>query len=501
MRLSQIVWRRWQPAVIASAVYLLLCIVKSGPIGLVTGHTWQHWWDQGAYLRSTTAFAHGDLSPASHWYPLLYPLLAVPFLLLLPYNPFLLLDLLCVALLAQSVTRVARHLGIGQTAALLILLLTCLWPSELWHAWVQPWTTTLSAALIWWLMAKAGDVAAAPDQIRPRDAAAIGFVAALVPLARPADAIILLLVGGYVALVLIRHGALRLPLVGAALVGAIVPLAVYGMLHLAIYGPVATDYMRLSGDIGLWFGDIGWKASILFLDPSPWFAGDKALLARMPWVVLGLAGALFVLVRPGRDARRGYAAFLLTIAAVYVLVMTAYVDLLPSGLWRFNNIHYFKWILPLLGMTAWLFLRDARHRPLIAAASFAAIFIMTGLRVVPVPALPDQPARRIDFPAPAGTNWTEVYFAQSVIVEGTRVRRNIFDYRQILDGDTVHALALRGDFTPAARWHGGGLSDVAWPPAGTAPLPGTWPAAPSTRWKGRLTWGLPCWIGGCTVKP
>jgi len=88
-----------------------------------------------------------------------------------------------------------------------------------------------------------------------------------------------------------------------------------------------------------------------------------------------------------------------------------------------------------------------------------------------------------------------------VIIEGTRVRRNIFDYRQILDGDTVHAVALRGDFTPGARWHGGGLPGVTWPPAGTAPLPGARPAAPSSRWSGRLTWGVPCWIGGCTVKP
>ena len=54
---------------------------------------WFGWSDQGMYLKSAEAIAHGKLSAETYVYPLGYPLLAVPFLKWLPRHPFLIPNL------------------------------------------------------------------------------------------------------------------------------------------------------------------------------------------------------------------------------------------------------------------------------------------------------------------------------------------------------------------------------------------------------------------------
>lgn len=495
--------RAWRPALVAMAIYLLLCIVKSGP-GLLTGHTWANWADQQHYLRSTWAFARGDLSPGSHWYPLVYPLLATPFLALMPGNPYLLLDTLCFGLMAQAVTRVAERFGIGWRLALVVTVAVNAWPMPLWHAWVQPWTTTLSAALIWWLMAWVGDVMVGREQIAPRRAAAIGAVAMLVPLTRPADLGVAVVLVAAPAVVLAARRRLAWRSGAAAIGGALAVLLPYAALHVAIYGPQATDYMRLSAAIGVNFGDLGWKAVVLYLDPHPWFPGDKGLIEAMPWLVLGLIGYGIALWRQP-PAHRGLLAVLLAAALANLIVLTAYIDFLPSGLWRFNNVHYLKWMLPLFGLTAVLTVRNGwRHRGVMIVATLGVV-ALTGLRFDAVPAAPGQPARRIDLVAPAyaaapdKAMWARINFARSAVAGAGFADRNIFDYRQIAVAGQIRAIALRRPFAPDAGWWPGGLAGLDWPPGNSsgAALAGPPRQPPIARWDAALHWGVPRWLGGC----
>lgn len=308
-------WRRWWPALVAAFVYTGLGVAKAGVAGLIAGAMWHDWLDQAHYLRSTLAFARGDLSPSVHWYPLLYSALATPLVPLLPKNPFLPLDILCVAPVAQSVTRVAGHIDIRRGPALLVLLATLAWPPQLWNSWVAPWTTTLSAALLWWLMARTGDVALGNRPMTSRRAIAIGIVVAAIPLTRPADAPIALLFAVAIAYLLFRRGTLRAGTVLAATAAAVITIGLYGALHLAIYGARASDYMILSSNYGLYFGNLPWKAATIFVDSTAWFGGvstelDRSLLDRMPWLLLGLAGATFVFVRERARDRRIYMAIL-----------------------------------------------------------------------------------------------------------------------------------------------------------------------------------------------
>jgi hypothetical protein len=501
------IWRSCWPAIVAAFVYTGLCIAKSGPLGLIAGKTWLTWLDQAQYLKSTLAFARGDLSPSEHWYPLLYSALAVPFVPLLPRNPFLPLDILCAAWIAQSVTRVGYHLQIRRGTSLIVLLGTLAWPPQLWNAWVAPWTTTLSAALLWWLMARTGDVAFGDRPITTRQALAIGCVVAAIPLTRPADAPIALLFGVAIGYLLIRRGTWRGAAVLAGLAAAVITIGLYGALHLAIYGARASDYMILSGNYGLYFADLPWKAAILFVDSTQWFGGvsaelDRSLLDRMPWLLVGLAGATLVFVREREADRRVYIMILGAAVAANVVLMLAYVDLLPTGLWRHANVHYFKWAFPLLGLFAWRLVRDARSSPKLAAACLLGWIALSGFRLAAVPALPGDIARRIDFAAPTGSDFDSVYFSPSVIVDGERPRRNLFEYHQVLAGDRVLALSLRDGFTARERWYPSGTPATAWPtgiPVPKRALAAAPPVAPVARWKPQLVWGVPCWIASCAV--
>lgn len=489
-------------APIAIGVFLLLSLIRAGPRALILGSRWHGWFDQSRYYASTLAFAHGDLSAARHWYPLVYSLLAVPACALLPHNPYLLLDALCVGIVAECVRRVAALFGIGRWTALVLFLATGLGYPGLQNAWLEPWTSTLSAAFIWLLIARTGAIVAVaePPAPAPRNAAWLGALAALIALTRPADAVVALVLGGGLAIHLAARRALSVRIAGAALAGAAAPLLGYALLYLAIYGLRPTDYMRGSVEIGLSFTDFGWKASVLLLDPRPWFPGRDAMLRGMPWLALGLAGALVALLR-GPRAIRGYVAMLLAAVTAYVVILTAYVDLVPPGLWKFGNIHYFKWIFPLFGLLAWRFLRDARACPRTSLAVLAAIVAVTGLRFDAVPAAAGEPARRADFRAPPG-DWNRVYFAQSVVTDGHRLRRTFLGYRQVPDGTIVRAIALRRDFAEPIAWYGDGLPQRTGVPRDGAAtlLRGAWPAAPLRRWRAVLGWGAPCWLWRCADR-
>lgn len=489
---------RYLPGFAAAAVYLVFALIKEGPAGLASGAHWAPWWDQSLYLQSATALAQGNLAAEAHWYPLLYPLLAAPFVWLLPGHPFLPLDIACVGVMAQAMTGVAARLGIGKPASLAIFLATGFLHAAMPNSWLAPWTSTLSGALIWSLLAVAASLLDAA-RLDPRRMAALGLIAALVPLTRPAEALVVLAAALFVCIHLARRGTLDRTAIGWAMAGAAAAILPYGALHLAIYGAATSPYMRLSAAIGLHFSGLGWKAWTLYVDPAPWFPAGAGILRRMPWLVLGLAGAGFALAC-GDAPRRRLAALLVLVAATHIILLTAYAGLLPTSIWATNGIHYFKWLLPLFGLFAWLLIRDGWRSPRSAGIALAAVLLITCLRFDAVPASAQETARRIDFAAPAGESALRIYFAASAIGDGAGLRRNIVDYRQVADAGIVRAVALGPEFAPDARWFGGGVASLDWPEGLADPnaaLSGNWPAAPTARWKAKLGFGAPCWLMRC----
>jgi hypothetical protein len=490
-------------AVVAAAYLAMAWLVYGGVPGAVY---WHGWADQSLYVESAKAFLHGDLAARHHWYPLGYSLLLAPLAWLPMWLAFLIADLLFLLGAWRGFLGVAERFGLSAKAALAVFVLTTVLHPLIAVQWVTPWTTTLSACLIWQALARTLALAEPSESESPRHSSArgafvLGLVLGAIPATRPVDGVIAAILALYVLARVWR----RPREIAAAALGGMLVVAAFVALHLAIHGPVFTDYMKLSAAHGMNFARLGWKAYLILVEPQPWFPYGWGLLRACPWLVLGAAGLLGAL---GQKASRYEAALLGLVAAVYCALVLAYVDLLPSGLWYYNNVNYFKWLLPLFGLFAVLFVRSARRRPGLAAALLAIVVLPTALRFEPVPVGADAPARALLFPAvaePVGRD--QIYHAHSVIRDRAGQLRNIFEYHQIQRSDLrtrredgrVVAVALRRDFAGGELWLGNGAVLADWPASRTgdhdrSPLPGPWPKAPEARYAPRMALGVPCWL-------
>lgn len=210
---------------------------------------------------------------------------------------------------------------------------------------------------------------------------------------------------------------------------------------------------------------------------------------------------MFEAVRPGGQQ---WAAICIGLALlVYGGTMLAYVDLLPSGLWRFNNVHYFKWMFPAFALFLLLFLRDVRHAPVTGAAITIVLVLATFIRALPVEVGSDAPARMLVFAKPQA-DFRAVYFGRSAIEDRAGASRNVFDYHQVpVSGQRFVAVALKRDFAGQERWSARS-SGTEWPrttPDFYRDVPdiGAATGTPLHRYAASVGFGVPCWtrLVGC----
>lgn len=453
------------------------------------------WFDQGQYLKSAAAFLRGDLSADQHWYPLLYPLMLAPFAWLPPLLATRIPDLACYVLTYAGFRDVARHFGVTKWGAVLLFLPATIAYYHLGDNWIQPWTTTLSAALIWLSFAAAARIMALADDARWPTWAYVGtgLLLALIPLCRAADIVI----SGLIGLCLIKAMLIDRRLgreFGWLMLGVLTTLAAGIALHLAIYGPRLTDYMLLSKAFGANFAWLGWKSYILLIEPMPWYPDGTGLLTMLPWLPLGAAGLLLF---AATGTRKALTLLLLLPMLAYMLVMLTYIDLLPSGLWRYGNSHYFKWILPMFALFGWLFVRQLPRRPAPSLLALAVVLLPASLHIMPRVAGPDEPARMVTFAEPKAP-FADIYFARSVLIDKAGKQQNILDYHQVPDGKgLVMAQALRRDFTGDEVWHRSDRT-MAWPLGLSGDpelvLPGPFPRRAIQRYRPTVSLGWPCWL-------
>lgn len=459
------------------------------------------WLDQGKYLKSASAFYHGNLNAREHWYPLLYPLLLAPFSFLPPLLTVLIPDLICYVTTYIAYRDVVRHFNVSTRMAVLLFLPATVVYYQTGDGWIQPWTTTLSCALIWIALALAARILDLKDEERLNGSGNVllGGVLGAIPLCRPAD----IVVSGMIGLCIIYATLYRRRLwsdFSTILLSCLAIACSGGALHFYIYGPHPSDYMKLSSAYGANLRWLGWKAYIILIEPMPWYPFGQGLFKILPWLPLGVAG---ILVNIKTAEKRAQALLLLLPAAAYLIVMLSYIDLLPSGLWKYGNVHYFKWIFPILSVFCWIFIRDFRLHRTVSVIAFIAVLLPCSLHINPIPAKPDEPARMVVFSGiPA--EFSDIYFARSVIQDKKGALLNTFDYHQVPDKKLIFAEALRRDFAGGERWiHPG--DGVSWPEPNPnirprSILPGTFPAKALERYKPRVTIGWPCWLPpyGCS---
>jgi hypothetical protein len=445
---------------------------------------WWAWFDQGQYIRSARGLGAWDLAAGAHWYPPGYALLAAPFTRLMPMHPFFFVDLGGMLAAYWGFVSFARRLGVPGLVAVLLFLLSGTTNFYVVMAWVEPWNSTASSGAIWVLIALTAAELAAPAGAAPRRLgrlAAIGALAATIVAIRPTDAFIPALWVGGAALHVLSMRRARWADAAALAAGVGVVAIPFAALHVAIYGPGPSEYMRHSRTLGFAFAQLPWKIVILLLQPRPWFPAGTALATRFPWLALAFAGIV-----PAALAARGAARLALVLLATSVLLywalFFAYIDLLPSGLWQFRNIHYFKWTWPALGLFAFLWFRalagPARN---VAIASLAVVFLLMCVRLTPVLVAESAPAWMVQFAA-RSREWQAVYFGDYRLADAIGEMTNVEAVRGLPDVSGLRVIALRRPFEGAVRF----LDSEA-----TRAIE---PGPPLRRWGARVSFGYPCWL-------
>lgn len=382
-------------ALIASALLFLAAhrAYPARPVPGVPGTGWWGWSDQGHYLAAAQALARGDLSQAQQHYEPGYPALAAPFLHVTPTDPFLLPDLASLLLAGWLFGGIgARLLGPawGRPAAMAVFLLATVGAPRASATWVVPWTTTAAAPLLLGAL-----LATLRFMDRPRPGP--GFLAMLASGAlaavRPGDAVATALpCAALASWALIRRWPGRraaAAIVATGFAGTACGLGPGVALHAAIWGSHPSPYMTETSTYGFNLGLLPLRWVLIVVGPQP-LTGGRGLAVAFPWIVSGVAGMAACLASPGQEGRAPH--LLLAVAAAASLgQFLSYRDLHPAGIWTFDNLHYFKWLLPVaalytLALAQRLVTPGPRARALMAGAAAVVAGFCWRPELHPVPA-------------------------------------------------------------------------------------------------------------------
>jgi hypothetical protein len=410
---------------------------------------WIGWSDQDYYLQSARAWAHGNLDPSQHHYPPGYALLAAPFVYLTPSQPFLIPDLVCSALTLVLFTRVCRRLApdlphVGAVAAICFLGSTALGETAT-DLWVVPWTTTAAAPLLLTSLLMALRFS---QSLRLPDLFGLGLAAGFGAAVRPSDAaLIFAICGAYCAVRLVMARSTPLGYLSAVLVlagGLAIGLLPGLVAHVLVHGFSAGGYLGSSAGVGFEWRLIPLRWVTLAISPRPLFPQGSGMAAVFPWLLPGIAGMILTIAiwhRPAAGANLFVAVAIVAYWALYL----SYRDLHPTGLWRYNNVHYFKWTLPFLlfwavGQARALKMQTSRGA---ALAALGAACLLFWWRPVFVPAAQGMeavhglaaavpgglaPIDRV-FILEGGGAWNAAYFGRSRLLIGAHAFFNPGDYK------------------------------------------------------------------------
>ena len=452
--------------------------------------------DQHRYLEAAEAWASGNLDPIHHHYLPFYPMLGAAFFRLTPWQPFLLPDLACLLASLALFQRIARRLAPlwPPAAAALCFTVAVLSGRTALAIWIVPWSTTGSAPFQFLALLLALRFAERPN---PARAALFGLSTAAIAGFRPSDAAILLATGSpYAAWALLRArtgargwaGCLAAGLAGLALGAAPAALA-----HLAVFGLHAGPYVGGSASIGLEWRLLPMRWVMIVAGPRPLLPEGTGLAAALPWVAPGIAGLLLALLTAGR--RSPAIVFVAATLVLHWALYLAYRDLQPYGLWRYYNIHYFKWTFPFLvlwaAQLAAALARRASRRTALAACAAAALTLAWRPVLQDRTPQPVQPeGRSLTLPAGAlrlgralqlnlNASWSSLYFGGITLQAGGRTFQNTGDFKLFPTSYGALLLPLR----PLPD----GPAVLFWPPD---VAPGPVPVL--TTGRQAIVFGLPC---------
>lgn len=501
----------WAVLIAAALAYTLKYLHHSAMPGnsLKYPEGWWGWFDQGQYLRAATAFLHGNLAPQNFYYPPLYPLIGAAFLPFLPNHPFFLFDGFAFVFFVYTFIKFAETY-ISRIEAVGIVLATLIFNHRILEQFAIPWTTACTVAIYSFAILRLVQLnrAVQTSQYVSRPYSAFhalpfAIVFGLLVLSRPVDSgLAAVFFPGYLYFDWKRTNSPplrlywgRLLAVGSLLtLGFACGLALFAVYNKVIFGSPLGGYVQSTASASGYFpSQLPRKLFTLLVDTYTVFLEPRAsLLTHYPWMLLSMFGIALALL--SGDALKRVVAIALI---VHFCLYAPYGDLLPNGLWRFNNIHYFKWMLPYLGFYAWLTVRwtvaswrtDRERLAKRLAIVFGAVFLMltprfavdermASDRVVTGPSgeasieidLPDAPSQIdfVDLPRLHG-GFTEIYFGEHRASLDGRDLTKVRDFRLVPSPTGARLIFIRpvaGHRLVFSAGQGVDISDV----GGTVPV-------------------------------
>jgi Domain of unknown function (DUF4214) len=430
----------WMSLTLA-AVALIYCVAYLSILWLPGNSEyplgWWGWQDQSQYLKSAAGLASGNLDPSQHWYPLVYPLLAMPFFRLVPNHAFFVVNLAAFVAMAGLMMWLGWQLRVGLLGGALSFLIGVLLPGFLLQLYVEPWSTTPIAAI--YIGAFVLYLAIMDHGVTVGRLALLAGLVTAVPAIRPVDVLPLLPV---VLHVLLQVARLRTS-------------GSYLVLHWSIYGFAPSPYLKVVRQIGLQPAIIPFRYFMNFVDPRPFFGTDAGILERYPLVMVGLWGLIFVTLFVRR---------LLAIATAIWMALAlylAYPDLPPTALWQYHLIHYWKWLFPVLALLSLAAVQELAHdgqwhRGLLAALTAlpfvvltlqadaypVSVHVATDGKHVDLALDGDGPIHGLRLSGISGGK-EAIYFDEHSLVTGTRTLRRISDFHTVQVGDAVFLVLNR----------------------------------------------------------
>ena len=431
--------------------------------------SWWGWFDQSQYLKAANALYGLDFSTDQYFYPPLYSALGAVFLVFSPNHPFFLINLICLLwFIYVFICLCDRYLP--RVVSIFLLFASTIFELTLFENFVIPWTTSLSAALlatgilglIWVQEIKAGK----RSHLHSWQAFLVaGSLGLMVP-TRPIDALIGIVIGcafvwSYYSLPKTVGTQQHLPRFLISIVfGALVGPAIFIGFNLWVHGAPLGNYLQVAGSNGFWIADLAEKFYSIWLNAQPLYGEAGAgLIQHYPWLFLSFAGLVWIVLR-GDFVLRTIA---IAITLFFVLYLP-YGDLLPSGIWRFLNIHYFKWTIPFFALFACLLLaqimRGAQVRsgwqlPSALLLVVPMLLLSIQMKIVTTPLtvnltqartltleLPQQPIDFVDLKGLTGS-FSSIYFGAHVLKVDGRVLKINRDYRLLAHGDDIRLLFIR----------------------------------------------------------
>lgn len=422
---------------------------------------WWGWFDQGQYLKAAIAFGNGDFSPSSHYYPPMYPYIGHLFYCIIPRDPFFFIDGAAFVFFSYTFVKIASEY-IGFTLSIIAFYFSVAFNYETIKHFIIPWTTTMtimaySACLLSLSILNKCSTASKKELIYLPLLMSTGMT--FLGLSRPIDA---LLAGvfflAYLILLYKKSNQLVVkdkikdlaPALTIFIIGPLIAIAIYAAFNEKVFGTPLGGYVDSTAtSSGYFITELIQKSVSLLLDSGSLYATPgEGIVEHYPWIAVAFAGIILCFFIGDAFLR------ILAIALVIHFCLYApYGDLQPVGVWRYGNIHYFKWGMPYLMLLAlvtlyWCIPKKGIKKvrtlgvPLfVMGFSVLALSLSFNASKFPQKAQLDGLNLKINYDVPANVkfidipgvvyDYTAIYFGNHKLWNGDKEMRKIRDFRMI----------------------------------------------------------------------